>query len=191
MAKKSVTILLIAAVIGSCMPLLGCTQAAQTAQAAQAATPQDQVNALEGLFGKQSTYRRAQAKGVCASGYFVGDAAGRALSSASAFNGKKIPVIARFSVGGGNPKATDKAKSVRGMALQFSLPKDEQWMMENMSTPMYFVSKPEQFAPFLKARMLDPATGKPGPAKVKAFSDANPETLGQAAFLAAGQMPTS
>ena len=158
---------------------------------AQVSPAEAQVNALEGLFGKQASFRRSQAKGVCASGYFVGNTVGRALSSAAVFSGDKVPVVARFSVGGGNPKASDKGKSVRGLALLFSLPGGEQWMTANISAPMYFVAKPEQFAPFLQVRTPDPATGKPDPARLKAFNDANPETLIQSAYLAKAPVPAS
>lgn len=158
---------------------------------AQVSVPEAQVNALEGLFGKQPTFRRSQAKGLCASGYFVGNTVGRSLSSASVFSGEKVPVVARFSVGGGSPKASDKGKSVRGMALQFTLPKGEQWLMANISAPVYFVAKPEQFVPFLQVRSADPATGKPDPAKLKAFNEANPETTLQGAYLAKAPVPAS
>ncbi len=158
---------------------------------AQTSLPEAQVNALEGLFGKQAGSRRSQAKGFCAAGYFVGDATGRGLSSAAVFNGDRVPVIARFSVGGGNPKASDKSRSVRGLALQFSLPNGEQWLMANISAPMYFVSKPEQFAPFLQVRTPDPATGKPDADKLKAFNEANPETTLQGAYLAKAPIPAS
>ena len=158
---------------------------------AQESTPQAQVDALEGLFGKHPGARRSGAKGVCASGYFVGNTVGRTLSSAAVFSGDKVPVVARFSVGGGNPKASDKSRSVRGLALQFNLANGEQWMMANISAPMFFVARPEQFAPFLQARMPDPATGKPDPAKLKAFNEANPETLLQAGYLAKTQIPSS
>ena len=164
---------------------------APVAVQAQSVDPVEQVDTLEKLAGKQPTFRRAQAKGVCASGYFVGQPEGRALSSASVFSGKKIPVVARFSVGGGNPKASDKSKTARGMALQFMLPNGEQWMMANISAPVYFVSKPEQFVPFLQARLADPATGKPDPAKIKAFGEANPETTLQAAYLSSTPVPAS
>lgn len=153
--------------------------------------PEAQVNALEGLFGKQATFRRSQAKGVCATGYFVGNADGRRLSSATVFKGERIPVIARFSVGGGNPKASDKSKSVRGLALQFSPADGQQWLTANISAPMYFVSKPEQFAPFLQVRSIDPATGKPDADKLKAFNEANPETTLQGAYLAKAPVPAS
>ena len=161
------------------------------ASQAQSSPAEAQVNALEGLFGKQGSFRRSQAKGLCASGYFVGNQDGRALSSASVFSGDKVPVVARFSVGGGNPKANDKSKSVRGLALQFSMANGEQWMTANISAPMYFVSKPEQFVPFLQVRTPDPATGKPDPALLKAFNEANPETLLQAAYIAKAPVPSS
>lgn len=158
---------------------------------AQVSPPEAQVNALETLFGKQASFRRSQAKGLCASGHFVGNAAGRSLSSAAVFGGDKVPVVARFSVGGGNPKASDKSKSVRGLALQFSPANGEQWLTANISAPMYFVSKPEQFTPFLQVRTPDSATGKPDPEKLKAFNDANPETLLQGAYLAKAPVPAS
>jgi catalase len=158
---------------------------------AQASMAESQVNALEGLAGPQPGFRRSGAKGICASGHFVGSAAGRELSSASVFKGDKVPVVARFSVGGGSPKASDKSKSVRGLALQFQLPGGEQWQMANISAPVFFVSKPEQFAPFVQARTADPATGKPDPEKLKAFNEANPDTLRQAAYLAKALVPAS
>ena len=158
---------------------------------ASASPPEAHVNALEGLFGKQATFRRSQAKGLCATGYFEGNADGRRLSSASVFKGDRVPVAARFSVGGGNPKASDKSRSVRGLALQFTPADGQQWLMANISAPMYFVSKPEQFAPFLMVRTADPATRKPDPEKLKAFNEANPETTLQGAYLAKAPVPAS
>lgn len=146
--------------------------------------PVAQVDALEALAGKHPGFRRGQAKGVCASGHFIGTEAGRGLSKASAFSGDKHAVVARFSVGGGNPTTTDQSKSARGLALQMTLPNGEQWQMANISAPLYFVGKPELFAPFVLARAPDPATGKPDPDALAAFSKAHPETLKQAAWLA-------
>lgn len=158
---------------------------------AQTSVAEAQVNALEGLFGQHEGLRRAHARGLCASGYFIGNTVGRALSSASVFSGDKIPVIARFSVGGGHPKISDKSKTVRGLALQFSLPKGEQWLTANISAPVYFISKPAQFAPFMAARLPDPATGKPDLVNLKLFSELNPETLRQGAYLAKAPVPAS
>lgn len=158
---------------------------------AQTSAAEAQVNALEGLAGAQPGSRRSGAKGVCAAGHFVGNAVGRSLSRASAFSGERVPVVARFSVGGGNPKASDKGKTVRGLALSFQLPSGETWQMANISAPVFFVARPEQFAPFVQARTADPATGKPDAEKLKAFNAANPETTRQGAYLAQAPVPAS
>lgn len=148
------------------------------------ANPTHQVDALEALFGTHPGFRRGQAKGVCATGHFTGTDAGASLSSASAFNGDKHPVIARFSVGGGNPAATDQSRSARGLALQMTLPNGEQWQMGNISAPLYFIAKPEHFAPFLAVRTPDPATGELDQEALTAFNRAHPETLKQSEWLA-------
>jgi len=159
--------------------------------AAQTPLPLAQVDALEGLFGKHAGARRSGAKGICASGYFVGNTVGRTESVSAIFNGEKIPAVVRFSVGGGNPTASDKGRSVRGLAVQLKAANGETWESASISAPVFFVARPEQFAPFLEARTPDPATGKPDPAKLKAFNDANPETLRQAAWLAKAPVPAS
>lgn len=141
------------------------------------------VQAMEGALGVHPGFRPTHARGVCASGHFVGTEAGRGLSSASAFNGSRIPVVARFSVGG-NAVASEKAKSARGLALQFSLPNGEQWLMANITAPVFFVSTPSKVGPFFAARARDPETGKPDPAKVAAFNAANPDTQPQIDYLA-------
>jgi catalase len=153
--------------------------------------PAKLVDAQEAAGGKFDGYRRSGAKGVCAVAEFVGSAQGRALSTASAFSGKPVPVIARFSIGGGNPKAPDNARSQRNMALQFNLPKGEVWQMGNISAPVFGAATPEQFLGRLESLMPDPDTKKPNPEKVKAFADANPEVLLQGKYLASQPVPAS
>ena len=99
--------------------------------------PNTFLNQFESTFGKFEGYRRSGAKGICAMGEFVGTADARALSSASAFSGRPVPVVVRFSVGGANPKAPDNAKSQRNLALQFNLPNGELWQMGNISAPVF------------------------------------------------------
>ncbi|NML17174.1 catalase family peroxidase [Azohydromonas caseinilytica] len=155
------------------------------------ATPQALVDGFEGAFGKHPGQRRGGAKGLCAEGHFLGAAAGQALSSATAFSGKRIPVVARFSVSGGNPKVSDKARNARGLALQFSLPGGERWLMANISAPMHSASTPEAMLAGLEARRLDPVTKKPDPARVKAFNEAHPEGKAQADWFAQHGVPAS
>ena len=166
---------------------------AAQAQAA-AAVPSDPVsivNLFESLGGKHEGYRRSGAKGVCAMGEFVGTPAAQALSSASVFSGKPIPVMVRFSTGGGNPSAPDNTKSQRNLSLQFNLPDGERWMMGNISAPVFGSSSPQQMMTGLLARQPDPVTKLPNPAKVKAYTDANPEVLLQGKYYASQPVPAS
>ncbi len=164
---------------------------AQANPAATAADPNAVLNQFESTFGKFEGYRRSGAKGICAKGEFVGSADARALSTASAFSGKPVPVVVRFSVGGANPKAPDNAKSQRNMALQFDLPGGEQWQMGNISSPVFGASSPQQFFDLLASRQPDPATKQADPAKVKAFNDANPEVLLIGKHFASQPVPAS
>ncbi len=176
---------------GALAPLLLALLAFAPGARAQAAPPVAQVDALEGLFGKHPTARRSGAKGICAVGHFNGDPSVRSLSSATLFSGQRVPAVLRFSVGGGNPKASDKSRSVRGLAVALDGADGQSWQIAAISAPVFFVARPEQFAPFLQARTADPATGKPDPDKLKAFNEAHPETLRQAAFLAKAPVPAS
>ncbi len=172
--------------------LLAAAAAAMTALPASAQVdPAAAVDQFEATFGKYEGYRRSGAKGVCAVGEFTGSAEARALSTASAFSGKPVPVIARFSVGGANPKAPDNARTQRNMALQFNLPNGESWQMGNISAPVFGAATPEQLIGRLKSLQPDPTTKAADPAKVKAFADANPEVLAQGRYFASQPVPAS
>ena len=153
--------------------------------------PSKIVDQFEATFGKFAGYRRSGAKGVCATGEFTGSADGRALSSASAFSGRPVPVVARFSVGGASPNAPDNGKSQRNMALQFNLPGGETWQMGNINAPVFGASSPEQFLGRLISLQPDPATKAADPAKVKAFADANPDVLIQGRYFTSQPVPAS
>jgi catalase len=158
------------------------------------AAPVDPVtflNQFESTFGKFEGFRRSGAKGICAMGEFVGTAQARTLSTSSAFSGKAVPVVVRFSVGGANPKAPDNTRSQRNLALQFNLPDGEQWQLGNISAPVFGASTPQQFFGRLASLQPDPATKMPDAAKVKAFADANPDVLLQGRHYASQPVPAS
>lgn len=159
--------------------------------AAAEVSPVQLVDAFEATNGKFEGYRRSGAKGVCAMGEFVGSAEGRALSTSSAFSGKPVPVIVRFSVGGANPKAADNGKGQRNLALQFNLPGGETWQMGNINAPVFGASSPEQMLGRVESLRPDPATKAADPAKVKAYADANPEVLLQGKYFASQPVPAS
>lgn len=153
--------------------------------------PTRMVDAFEATNGKFDGYRRSGAKGVCAKAEFLGSAEARSLSTASVFSGKPIPVIARFSIGGANPRAADNTKSQRNMALQFDMPGGEVWHHGNISAPIFGAATPEQLLGRLQSLQPDPVTKVADPAKVKAFVDANPIVLEQGKYYASQPVPAS
>ena len=153
--------------------------------------PSQMVDAFEAAGGKYQGFRRSGAKGICATAEFVGSAEGRALSTSSAFSGKPVPVVARFSIGGGNPKAPDNTRSQRNMALQFDLPGGETWQMGNISAPIFGASTPQQMFGRLTSLAPDAETKKVNADKVKAFADANPDVLMQGKYYASQPVPAS
>jgi catalase len=161
------------------------------AQSSASVDPTAFVDQFEATFGKFEGYRRSGAKGICAVGEFVGTEDARKLSTASAFSGKPVPVIARFSIGGANPKAPDNARTQRNMALQFDLPDGEQWQMGNISAPVFGASSPKQFIDLVASRQPDPTTKQADPARVKAFNEANPDVLLLPKYLASQPVPAS
>src|SRR6267154_1260849 len=63
------------------------------------------VTALEGAYGVHAGERRNHTKGTCAVGTFVGMPEAAAYSRSALFSGRPVPVVARFSLAGGNPHA--------------------------------------------------------------------------------------
>jgi catalase len=165
---------------------------APLSMAAQEEVSADQVvTAIEGTFGVTPGERRNHTKGTCALGEFVGLPEAAAYSKSTLFSGMHIPVTARFSLSGGNPKAPDTTKSARGMAMEFKLADGGLQHMTMLNTPMFGAMEPKTFLDMMVATKPDPATGKPDPEKIKAFKATHPDNLAQATYLAANNPPTS
>ena len=161
------------------------------AAAAEEVSAPQVVEAIEATFGVTPGERRNHIKGTCAVGEFVGSKEAATYSRSALFSGKPVPVIARFSLSGGNPKAPDTAKSGRGMALEFKLPKGQLHHITMLNTPMFGAANPQTFLDLMLAIRPDPATGKPDPEKIKAFKSSHPDNQAQADFLASNNPPTS
>jgi len=149
--------------------------------APQRLTAQRLVNQLQANAGVFSGYRRNHAKGVCVAGYFDSSGQAQTYSVAQVFAPGRTPVVGRFAIPGGNPYAPDSSVPIRSFALRFTQANGQQWRTGMNSMPVFPVATPQAFYAQLQAQQPDPATGKPNPAKVKAFFAAHPET---AAFLA-------
>jgi catalase len=152
---------------------------------AQQPTPADLVDALNEVFGKHPGDRAAHTKGICLTGSFTPSAEAPKLSRAAHF-AKQVPIRARFSLGGGNPKAPDNAQdNVRGLAVKFDLGNGASTDIVTISAPVFFVKTPELFVGFLKTV----ATGDKD--KLNTFFAAHPESTRQNAWLMSHPVPAS
>src|SRR5260221_7221064 len=68
------------------------------------------VNALEAAYGVNRGKRRNHTKGFGALGIFVGAPEAAEYSCSQLFSGQEIEVVARFSLAGGDPEASDTEK---------------------------------------------------------------------------------
>ena len=134
------------------------------------------INQFQVNSGPHPGYRRNHAKGLCVEGYFDSNGNAASVSRAQVFAPGRTPVIGRFAIPGSNPSAPDASVPIRSMALLFKQSDGEQWRTAMNSTPIFAVHTPQQFYQQLVAAKPDPRTGKPDPAKLKAFYAANPET---------------
>jgi catalase len=149
------------------------------------------VDALQNTFGVHPGQRRNHVKGTCASGEFVGNKAAEPYTRSALFYGAPVPVVARFSVAGGNPAVPDTAKNPRGMALEFRLPGGKIQHITMINTPMFGAATPKTFFDMIVALKPDPATKKPDAAKFKAFLAKHPDARAQTEFLDTHNPPVS
>jgi catalase len=140
-------------------------------------TPVRFIDGFEQVNGVHPGFRRNHARGVSVTGFFESNGKGVRLSQALVFRPGRVPVLGRFSLGGGQPYATDTPDAVRGLGLQFSLPDGELWRTAMINLPVFPFRTPEAFYEQLLASKPDPQTGKPDPANMKAFLDRHPETM--------------
>jgi catalase len=141
-----------------------------------ALTPAKIAYTFETINGVHAGFRRNHAKGVCVSGYFLSNGQGVSLSKASVFQPGRVPIIGRFSFGGGKPYAADAATTVRGFGIRFLPARGEEWRTALINLPVFPVRTPQAFTDQLLASAADPATGKPNPAKMEAFLAKYPES---------------
>src|SRR5215475_10812660 len=146
-------------------------------------TPARFVDGFEEVNGVHPGFRRNHAKGVGVSGLFESNGNGVRLSKAVVFQPGRMPVLGRFSLGGGQPSAPDTASAVRGLGLQFSLPDGELWRTAMIHLPVFPFRTSEAFYEQLFAFRPDPSTGQPDPAKMQAFLARHPATAKALEFI--------
>jgi catalase len=160
------------------------------AAAAQEAQPEELVDGLNGVFGKHAGKRAAHAKGICVKGTFTPTLEAATLTKSPQF-AAPVPIVGRFSLGGGNPMASDSQQdNARGFALHYNLPDGATTDLMMISAPVFVAKTPEQFLALLRTVAPGP-DGKQDAAKIDAFFKANPESTRQGAWLKARPVPAS
>ena len=154
-----------------------------------AATPASIVDALKAVAGDPPKVRASFAKGRCVHGTYVPSDRAEEITKSRSFT-RPSRVLARFSVGGGDPKVADTDNLVlRGFSFRLG-DDDHRSDILAESAPVHFARTLDQMLAFLDARIPGP-DGMPDMEKVRAFSAANPETLHQANYIAARPLPGS
>jgi len=133
------------------------------------------IDRFERVDGVYPGFRRNHAKGVCITGSFESNGQGARLSRAALFRPGRVPIIGRFSLGGGHPQMPDGPMAVLAMALSFRPVGGEEWRMAMVDLPIFIVKDVQGFYDNLLASKPNPATGQPDPAKTAAFAAAHPE----------------
>src|ERR1700731_4105251 len=70
-------------------------------------TPPRFADRFEQVYGRHDGFRRNHAKGLAATGSFASTGAGGAICRAAGFRSGTVPLLGRFSLGGGVPDQAD------------------------------------------------------------------------------------
>jgi catalase len=118
-------------------------------------SPSTAVDRLRAAFGRpaehDTNHRTLHAKGAFYSGTFTATPRAAELSTAGHLQGEEVPILVRWSNGGGNPRVPDKAPDVRGMSVSFTLPDGSRTDLLGQTAPRFVVRTPEEFIAFTEA----------------------------------------
>ena len=154
-----------------------------------AATPATIVDTLKAMAGASPTARASFARGRGVRGTYIPSDRAEEITKSRSFTAASR-VLARFSVDRGNPRIPDTENLVlRGFSFRLG-DIDHRSDILTQSAPVHSARTPAQMLAYLRAHVPGP-NGRPDPAKLQAFSAANPETSRQASYVAAHPLPAS
>lgn len=146
-----------------------------TAAAQTGSTASQTIAVMNQLWGRHPGLRANHAKGIVADGTFTPSTAGAALSTASLFAGKPVPVTVRFSDSTGLPALPDGSGTANphGMAVKFHPEGGGEVDVVTVSIPVFPVATGEAFRDLLLALNASPPDA-PHPTKADIFMAAHP-----------------
>ena len=180
-AKTATNLVVISEVSGSperwLVKSLACVLLLLVSAAATAddpSVPTQIVDLANKVDGVHPGYRAFHAKGVVVEGTFKASAEAARLSRATLFDGKSIPVIARFSDGSGMPTVPDGSPAMpRGIAIRYHLPGGGYTDMVTNSFKFFPVGTGEDFRDLLQAIVASPPDA-PKPTRLEQFFGSHP-----------------
>ncbi len=96
--------------------------------------------------------------------------------------GKKVEMLARFSIVAGEKGAADAERDVRGFALKFYT-EEGNWDLVGNNTPVFFVADPYKFPDFIHTQKRHPRTNVRSATAMWDFWSLCPESLHQVTIL--------
>lgn len=148
-------------------------------------TPQEATAAEHAAFGRHPGFRALHAKGIVLAGTFAATPQAARLTRAAHLQGEPVPVTARFSNGGGNPKVSDTAPDVRGLAVKFYLPDGTRTDIVAQTAPRFPVRTPDAFVELIRAL----GAGSRAPVELARFIARHPEAVPKLAANAGALRP--
>ncbi|MFT4940642.1 MAG: catalase [Paraglaciecola sp.] len=174
---------IISALLASSIAAVSATLAAAEIQAT------DMVDIFEKLGGKHAGYRKAHARGLCATGTFT-PASSEQFAGSKLLAGGDLPVMLRFSVGGADPGSDERVPGTRGAGVRIQLPDGGYHIFTGNNFPVFAGKDVETFHGFLSTLLPD-ENGKRDPMKTAAFIKANPSVQANVAWQQQAQTPAS
>jgi catalase len=120
-------------------------------------SPREAIDRLRAAFGRpaghDTRHRTLHAKGAFYSGTFTATSRAKELCTAGHLQGDEVPIVVRWSNGGGNPRVSDKAPDVRGMSVSFKLPDGTATDLLGQTAPRFPVRTPDDFVAITEAAM--------------------------------------
>lgn len=150
----------------------------------------DFIDLFEKLGGKQPGFRKAHAKGTCASGVFRPNRDNKYFKDAALFSQDALPLTVRYSVGSANPSADERLPGARGMGVQITLPNGTAHTITGNSAPVFTGKDPETFFGFL-TRLLPDENGQVDLARLGAYIAANPSVQASVVWSRTTPAPVS
>jgi catalase len=137
-------------------------------------SPTQIVDLANKVDGVHPGFRAFHAKGVVVEGSFKASPEAARLSRATLFNGRSIPVTARFSDGSGMPTVPDGSPAMpRGIAIKYHLSGGGDTDMVTNSFKFFPVGTGEDFRDLLQAIVASPPDA-PKPTKLEQFFVSHP-----------------